>query len=242
MKQFVCAVLLCIFLALPVHATEDTRYIALTFDDGPSGRFTSRLLDGLAERDVPATFFLCGYRVDQYPKLTARIAQDGHEIGTHGYAHKFFSEMSAQDVQRDLAAAQESILAASGQEPTLLRPPGGIFCKKTLQTSVCAGMPVILWSIDPEDWRRTDSDAITAQIVREAENGDIILMHDMSDSSVDAALKVIDELRGQGFVFVTVSELARLSGTELCACEPFYQFRFPAKKSESSASVAFTEP
>ena len=105
MKRWICVVLLCTLCLLPVRAGEAERYLALTFDDGPSGRFTARLLDGLAERGVKATFFLCGYRIDQYPELTARIAAEGHEIGTHGNRHEFFTQLSAEEVCADLAAA-----------------------------------------------------------------------------------------------------------------------------------------
>ena len=241
MRRIICMALLCCLLALPVCAAGEERYLALTFDDGPSGRFTSRLLDGLAEREVRATFFLCGYRVEQYPELTARIAREGHEIGTHGYAHKFFSALSAKDVCCDLERAQRCIEDAGGGQPTLLRPPGGIYDSKVLQQSVCADLPVVLWSVDPEDWRRSDSGAVAADIIREAKNGDVILLHDMSDSSVDAALRVIDELTAQGFRFVTVSELAALSGTQLQGGQVYHRFSF-AKNDSISGREAETEP
>lgn len=241
MRRFFCIVVLCALLAAPARASDQPKYIALTFDDGPSGRFTSRLLDGLAERNVHATFFICGYRVEQYPELTARIAEEGHEIGTHGDKHRFFSELSPEGVCRDLQAAQEKIEAACGKSPSLLRPPGGIFDCATLRRSVCAELPVILWSIDPEDWRRSDSAGIAADILCKAESGDIILMHDMSDSSVDAALQVIDALEARGFEFVTVSELASATGTELKGSEKYYRFYFP-KNAEISSAVAATEP
>lgn len=236
MKRLLCILLLCALLPLPIRAEEPTRYVALTFDDGPSGRFTERLLDGLAERGVRATFFLCGYRIDQYPSLTARIAAEGHEIGTHGDRHEFFTQLSLDGVCADLAAASEKIAVATGNEPTLLRPPGGLFDTEVLRQTVCAGLPIVLWSVDPEDWRCSDSDAVTRRIVGAATDGDIILMHDMSDSSVDAALRVIDTLQNENFAFVTVSELAALTGTELRGGETYYRFSF-----EKNASIASRE-
>lgn len=241
MRRMICAAVLCCLLTLPSYAEDTPKYLALTFDDGPSGRFTSRLLDGLAEREVHATFFLCGYRIEQYPEMTARIAQEGHEIGTHGYAHKFFNALSAEGVCRDLSKAQRCIEEAAGIQPTLLRPPGGIYDTKVLCQSVCADLPVVLWSVDPEDWRRTDSDAVATHIIRKAENGDIILMHDMSDSSVDAALRVIDELSAQGFRFVTVSELAALADSPMQGGAAYYRFSF-AKNDSISDREAETEP
>ncbi len=219
--------LLCIVLQIaagkPVKA-EETKYVALTFDDGPSGDFTAALLDGLSERNVKASFFLCGYRVDQYPRLTARIAQEGHEIGTHSDAHRFFSEMKPLEICEDLTASTEKLEAVTGKRPSLLRPPGGIYDTDILKQTSCADLPIILWSVDPDDWCCSSSETITNRVVKKAKNGDIILLHDMSESSVKAAFKIIDRLKARGFQFVTVSELAELSGTELQGGKAYFSF------------------
>ncbi len=227
MKRFLAIITLCAILCPTVHAEAPQKYIALTFDDGPSGRCTERLLDGLAARDVHATFFLCGYRVEQYPALAARIAQEGHEIGSHSDRHEFFTHMSAEAVCDDLQKAEEKISAATGQKPYLLRPPGGLYDPNVLARSACAEAPVLLWSIDPEDWRNRPAAAVVDFVVRHAENGDIILLHDMHDSSVEAALHIIDLLEPRGFVFLTVSELALLSGTPLEGGKAYCRFNFP---------------
>ena len=241
MKRVILVFLLSLGLLLPVRASDAPKYIALTFDDGPSGRYTDRLLDGLAERQVHATFFLCGYRVEQYPALTARIAAEGHEIGSHSDAHSFFNALSTPQLCADLAAAEEKLTAAAGQRPTLLRPPGGIFDLEALRQTSCADLPVILWSVDAQDWCRSDSEAIAADIVKQADSGDVILMHDMKDSSVNAALKVIDRLEARGFEFLTVSELAALTCTPLAGGRAYYQFSFAKNASMASRSAA-TEP
>ena len=197
--------LLCLLAALAVllprgHAAEP-RCVALTFDDGPSGALTERLLDGLAARGVHATFFLCGYRIDLYPELAARIAAEGHETGTHGDTHSYFTSMSRAE-----------------------RPPGGLYDAAVLQQTACADLPVILWSVDPEDWHVHDADAVTAHILRHAGPGSVILMHDLTDSSVTAALRVIDALQAQGYEFLTVSELAARSGTALTPGQAYCSF------------------
>lgn len=241
MKRMICALCIAALLALPIRAEEGNQYLALTFDDGPSGRFTAELLDGLAQREVHATFFLCGYRVDQYPALAARIAEEGHEIGVHGDTHKMFSQLSQEELCRDLLSAREKITEATGEEPTLLRPPGGQYDLKMLEQTACADLPVILWSVDPHDWCRNNCGEVANSIIGSAKNGDIILMHDMSASSVKAALAVIDRLEDQGFEFVTVSELAYLSQTKLEGNQPYSSFKF-AKKLRISWEEAATEP
>lgn len=239
MKRLLCVLLLGTLLTAQVYASDRPRYVALTFDDGPSGRFTARLLDGLAEREVHATFFLCGYRVELYAELAARIATEGHEIGSHGDAHRFFTQLSPAEVCTDLRAAEAKISEAAGQAPTLLRPPGGLYDMDVLRRAV--DLPVILWSVDPEDWNCFDSGVVTRRVVERTKSGDIILMHDLSDSSVDAALRIIDTLEAQGFEFVTVSELAYLSGTELQGGTAYHRFSF-SKNASISARDARTDP
>lgn len=101
LKRFAVLVLCCCLLCAPVRAAENEKLVALTFDDGPSGRFTRKLLDGLEERSARATFFVCGYRMEQYPDLTQRIFQEGHEIGLHGYSHKPMGDMCKRDVVQE---------------------------------------------------------------------------------------------------------------------------------------------
>ena len=103
----VLTLILCLgFLTLPAQAAGGQEYVALTFDDGPSGRFTRRLLDGLQERGVEATFLLCGYRMEQYPDITQRMVDEGHEIGLHGYSHKSMKDMSRRDIAQELSDCQ----------------------------------------------------------------------------------------------------------------------------------------
>ena len=213
MRQFLCAVFCLIFLAFPVSSGKQTKYVALTFDDGPSGRYTRRLLEGLEERDVKATFFLCGYRLADYKSLAKQIYAQGHEIGLHGYSHENLGKMTEDKIRKEL---QDTLaLLPQGCEPTLLRPPGGS-SSETLQ-SVCRemGLSIINWSVDPRDWANHDAAVVEAAVVGQVESGDIILLHDMCDCSVDAAFGIIDKLSADGFQFVTVSELARLRNHDM---------------------------
>ena len=207
--------LLCLFfcfclLPQPAWAKSTSKYVALTFDDGPSGRYTARLLEGLSKRKVTATFFLCGYRMKEYPALTEKIQAAGHEIGLHGYSHSSMKNMDPQALEREL---NDSLaLLPAGCKPVFLRPPGGATSKGVQDAARQAGLAVLGWSVDPRDWDSQDVPAITAAVTSNIRPGDVILLHDMSDSSVDAALAIVDQLQKQGFCFVTAKELARLRG------------------------------
>ena len=206
----ICALILCLSLMmLPVRG-EQTRYVALTFDDGPSGRFTRRLLEGLEQRQVQATFLLCGYRLKDDPKTAWQIFEAGHEIGLHGYSHDDMGKMDQKTAAREIADTYA--LLPKGCEPVFLRPPGGSFGQPLMEAARAAGLALLSWSVDPRDWAVRDAGAVQAAVLADVRDGDVILLHDMSDSSVDAALGIIDSLKSQGFQFVTVSELAKLRG------------------------------
>lgn len=204
------AMLLCVFLMCPImsQAAETEKYVALTFDDGPSGRFTRRLLKGLYDRDAKATFFLCGYRLKQYPDLAQQLLDAGHEIGIHGYSHGNMQTMTRTQIAQEIMDTQS--LLPRNCKAVFLRAPGGCCSDGVVQVAKARGLAVLNWSVDPRDWATTDVLAIDAAVVEQVKDGDVVLLHDMSDSSVDAALAIIDHLQSQGFTFVTVSELAEL--------------------------------
>ena len=211
MRRGICLLLILGLLCIPVKA--EGKYVALTFDDGPSGRFTRRLLDGLEQRQVKATFFLCGYRLKDYQGLAERIFQEGHEIDLHGYSHDNMSKMTPAQLEKELQETKK--LMPEGCRCTLLRPPGGASSQTLQSITKRENLSVILWSVDPRDWANHDAAVVQASVVERVSDGDIVLLHDMCDCSVDAAFGIIDALQKQGFQFVTVSELARLQGVTL---------------------------
>ena len=213
MRRFLAALICLILMAFPVSSGEETKYVALTFDDGPSGRFTRRLLEGLEERDVKATFFLCGYRLADYKSLAKKIYDQGHEIGLHGYSHENMGKMTAAQLRKELK--DTAALLPEGCEATLLRPPGGASGQALGQVCREMELAIINWSVDPRDWANHDAAVVEAAVIGQVQNGDIILLHDMCDCSVDAAFGIIDKLSAEGFQFVTVSELARLQGQSI---------------------------
>lgn len=223
MRRMICALLCMILLAGTGSGTEPDKYVAITFDDGPSGRFTRRLLDGLAERDVKATFFLCGYRLEDYQSLARRIYDEGHEIGLHGYSHENMGKMSGKELKQEMD--KTIALLPEGCRYTFLRPPGGSSSEQLKAVAEEYGVALLNWSVDPRDWANHDAAVVEAAVVEQVQDGDVILLHDMCDCSVDAALSIIDTLQKQGFRFVTVSELAQLRGAEITPGRMYTQFQ-----------------
>lgn len=178
--------------------------VALTFDDGPRSSTTGPLLDGLALREVPATFFLVGNRIPGNEDLVRRMAAEGHQIGIHTYDHVELKGLSRQDFDLQVGKTRALITQLVGEGNYWLRPPYGLMDRQAGQW--CGG-PVILWSVDPEDWKDDDIDRIVAAVVEHVSDGDIILLHDLFPSSAQAALRVVDTLLARGCCFVTVEQL-----------------------------------
>lgn len=199
-------------------------YVALTFDDGPSGALTERLLDGLKARNARATFFLCGYRMEQYPSALSRYIAEGHEVGVHSTVHTDLTKLTEEEVHQDMKHTAQQIFVATGVRPVVMRPPGGAWNGTVSQEAADEGMSIILWSVDPRDWASRDTGRVLHTMAVKTGDGDVILMHDMSKSSVDAALQLVDSMQKQGYAFVTVSELAKLTGTELVPGKVYEDF------------------
>lgn len=174
--------------------------IALTFDDGPSRQHTPALLDGLKERGVPATFFLIGKNIEGNEDLVLRMQEEGHLIGNHTYNHVELDRVTAETAREEIERTGNRIYEITGEYPTYIRPPFGAW-KKNLELSV--SMLPVLWDIDTLDWKSRNADSIVAIVEANAADGSIILMHDGYESSVVAALRVVDLLTSQGYKFVT---------------------------------------
>lgn len=200
-------------------------YLALTFDDGPSGAVTERLLEGLSQRRVHATFFVCGYRAAEYPEVLVKIAEGGHELGLHSSCHCYMQNMTKDEALSDLLDCRAQITEGCGLSPTLFRPPGGLYSPALLQAAEELGLCVILWSVDPCDWEEGKRAGVLPYLLSNTRAGDIILMHDLKDSSVQSALRFIDRMQAQGYEFCTVSELAAHSGVTLLPGQKYSCFR-----------------
>ena len=190
----------------------DGPYIAMTFDDGPSATLTPKLLDLLAAHHIKATFFVIGENVAEHPEIVARAAREGHEIGNHSWSHPNFGKMSDESIRRQLRQTDDAIKSATGKRPTLMRPPyGSITTRQKRWIHDEFGYNVILWDVDPNDWKRPGPAVVRARILKETRPGSIVLSHDIHPGTIEAMPSTFDELEAKGFKFVTVSELIRMA-------------------------------
>lgn len=182
----------------------DVKKIALTFDDGPHPYYTEQLLDGLKERGVKVTFFVTGEHATLHPDIIQRIHEEGHLIGNHTYSHIQLTASNREKFKEELLTTSEVIEEIIGVEVIYVRPPYGTWDKSFEEE---LNMIPVLWTVDPLDWCSTNVSRITGSVVKEAEENDIILMHDYYDTTVTAALNIVDELLEEGYTFVTVEEI-----------------------------------
>lgn len=189
--------------------------MALTFDDGPSAN-TEKLLDAMKKRNIKVTFFVVGERLDEFSTLLKREYDEGHEIGSHTYNHMNLGKADSASITENLQKTQNKMEEVLGVSlgSILVRPPYGSV-SDTAKSTINA--PLILWSIDTLDWKSRNADAVKEQILNQACDGAIVLMHDLYETSVDGCIAAVDELTKQGYTFVTVSELFRRKGETLAA-------------------------
>lgn len=186
----------------------DGPYIAMTFDDGPSATLTPKLLDILAAHHIKATFFVLGEMVAEHPEILARAAGEGHEIASHSWSHPNLAKMSQEGVRSQLQRTDDEIKTAAGKRPTLFRPPyGSITERQKRWIHDEFGYDIILWDVDPLDWRRPGPAVVRNRILKETRPGSIVLSHDIHPGTIEAMPSTFDELEAKGFKFVTVSEL-----------------------------------
>lgn len=183
---------------------EERRKVALSFDDGPHPAYTEQLLDGLKKRGVKATFFVTGEHAALHPDIIRRMSEEGHLIGNHTYTHIQLNASNREQFKEELIRTNEVISEITGDEVLYVRPPYGSW-DKTLEEEL--NMFPVLWTVDPLDWCSSNASCIVRSVVEEVEENDIILMHDYYDTSVTAALEIVDELLAEGYTFVTVEEI-----------------------------------
>jgi peptidoglycan-N-acetylglucosamine deacetylase len=218
----------------------DGPYLAITFDDGPHPKLTPRLLDMLKERGVKATFYVIGQNVVQYPEIVQRMVAEGHEIGNHTFTHPSLPKIGPSRVGEEIAKSNAAIEQATGVRPTTMRPPyGAINSAITKRLNEEFDLPVILWSVDPQDWKIRKASHVSSHILQNARPGSILLAHDIHPSTIDAMPAVLDGLLAKGFQFATVSELIALDrpATPSVPAGPAFPETDPAETAGASVPV-----
>ena len=179
--------------------------IALTFDDGPDAEYTEQLLDGLLKRDVKATFFVIGVNIEKEgnEEIIRRMHEEGHLIGNHTYHHVNLADLSYDDMDREIRMTDDLIREITGEETSLVRPPFGAFPECAEEEDKL----YVKWTVDSRDWVLKNKEEIVRRVVTDVEENDMILMHDCYETSVEAALQIVDILQTEGYEFVTVDRL-----------------------------------
>lgn len=184
------------------------KYVALTFDDGPSA-VTATLLDGLKARNARATFFVLGCNIPGSEALLLRMAEEGHQVGQHTYSHVALESQSDEALRQELERTEALLTELLGEGDYWLRPPYGLIQERQYGL---VETPLITWTVDPEDWRLLDAAKVTQAVLAAVESGDVILLHDIYESSVEAALRIVDALQAEGYRFLTLRELMETEG------------------------------
>ena len=181
------------------------KYIALTFDDGPS-IYTKEIIDTLKKHEVNATFFILGNKVKPYQELLNQSLNNGNILGNHSYNHKWLIKLNEDELNNQIIKTNEEIKLYTGFTPTLLRPTYGSVNNKVKHLN----MDIVLWTVDTMDWKYRNVSTIVSRATKNLKDGDIILMHDIYKTSALAVDKIITEIKKQGFELVTIPELKEI--------------------------------
>lgn len=190
---------------------DNSKLLSLTFDDGPS-KYTKDLIEVLDKYDSKATFFILGNNIKGNEAIIKNISSKGHQIGIHGYSHTPFTNMDVDDVNAEIAGTYDMLSRIDVRPTNIVRPPFGKL-NETIKEQV--NYPFVLWNIDTDDVKNQNKENIKTNIRKQISEGSIILMHDLYPTTVEAVDEIIPELIGQGYKFVTLSDMNKRYDTVL---------------------------
>lgn len=221
--QMVCLFCICLFLSCNIKSDammqlsgivekqetdvkqdSQIKRVALTFDDGPHPTNTPKLLDGLKKRNVKATFFLIGENIAGCESIVARMSNEGHLIGNHTFHHVPLNCLNEELACQEITKANDVIEQITKKPTEFIRPPFGAWSSKR---SCPVELFPILWSIDPLDWKIQNTESVVQRVLSQVKDGSVILLHDIYETSVDAAFQIMDRLQAEGYEFVTADQL-----------------------------------
>lgn len=188
--------------------------IALTFDDGPDNETTKRLLDVLEENNARATFFMLGSRMKNAEDAIKRMKSLSCELSSHTYDHTQLTKLSGDALKEQFEKSENNLKEIVGEGPSTVRPPYGSYNDSVKSLARDYGQPIILWSVDTLDWKSKNADSVYSTVMSTVQDGDILLFHDIYDSTIDAVTRLIPALQDEGYQLVTVSEMgeAKIGG------------------------------
>ena len=192
--------------------SADKKTVALTFDDGPSSKYNAQFLDVLARNKAHATFFMVGTMMNNCQKCVLDTYNSGNEVGSHTYNHMNIKKNNALDVNNNLKQVDDLFYKITNDHIKYVRPPYGAYSKENLEN---ISNPLILWNIDTEDWSHHDVDYIVNSVMENVQDGSIILMHELYETSLQALEVLLPRLYAEGYQVVSVSELANMKGKTL---------------------------
>ena len=190
---------------------DGKKYVALTFDDGP-GKYTKELVDLLVKNNVKASFFMVGQNIKNYKSSVKYAYDNGMEICNHSQNHKNLKNLSKEDIEYEINSVDDMLEEIIGERARYYRSPGGNQNENVLNT---ISKPCILWNVDTRDWESRDTQKIISKTLKEVDDGDIILMHEIYKTTLDAVEPIIIKLKEKGYNFVTVTELYKIKGVPL---------------------------
>ncbi|MNI30666.1 Peptidoglycan-N-acetylglucosamine deacetylase [compost metagenome] len=200
-----------------LHGSTQEKRVALTFDDGPDGQFTARVLDVLKQTQVKATFFVVGKQAQAYPDLVRRMVKEGHVVGNHSYTHANLPKLSESKFQEQIENTQSILQDLIGYTPKLIRPPYGAINEEQVRWVSSHHYVIVNWNVDSLDWKQLSSSQVLNNVMAQTRPGSIILQHsgggegqDLS-GTVEALPTIISKLKASGYQLVTVPELLGVS-------------------------------
>lgn len=223
--------------AIDVSKLDKKKVVCLCFDDGPSPRTTTKLLDGLKKRNAHATFFMLGANAKANPDIVKRIVREGHSVGNHSANHGDLTALDSEEkVRREIDKSAKMIEQAGGVYPKHFRPPYGNFNNKVKAAVYNLNMDMIYWNVDPKDWSTKNAERVCAYIIKDAgDGGDIVCVHDIYQTTVDGVLRAIDTMQANGYQFISIDEFEQLMsggfvrGRMWFSGHEYYDYKKPAK-------------
>lgn len=196
-----------------INGFAEKKQVALTFDDGPDGVITPKILDVLKEKNVKASFFFIGKSVSLFPEVVKRAYKDGNLVLNHSLTHADLSNKNAKDIQGEIKGTEDKIFSLINKRPAIIRPPYGALTQNSIDEIEKTNYKMVIWSIDTLDWSQKESSNITNNVLNNVRNGDIILMHSNGDkkATLEALPAIIEGLEKKGYKIVTLDELLNIT-------------------------------